>query len=364
MEASLNSQGLTSKEVFEQLLGNGEFKRSVGCIVGAYVGDAAGSVIEFVRKEIDRDMIEEAFKFTGSKKFQISPGQITDDSEMAMCMLHGILQSHEKGKPSFDPMDTAEYYCKWYENNPRDIGNTTRSAMKAIKAMLENGDKIESLAKNFDDVNHTSNSNGCLMRATPMSVYCRKLPDDKIYDLTKADVNLTHLNPIWVQAVTCYNIAIAHLINNEGDAEGAIDRVDNYIKSNIDVNKEKTCKKLVEHWESIFKAKSEADLIEANNKGIGYVMIAFVYSFFYLKLELSYEEAVKRSLLLGGDTDTNAAIVGGMMGAYHGIDAIHVNWRNKVLNSHYDYPEFMRTVSKDDLYGLILELYQYSDKFN
>jgi ADP-ribosylglycohydrolase len=37
---------------------------------------------------------------------------------------------------------------------------------------------------------------------------------------------------------------------------------------------------------------------------------------------VSYEEAIKKVLLQGGDTDTNAKIVGNVMGALHGMDAI------------------------------------------
>jgi ADP-ribosylglycohydrolase len=43
--------------------------------------------------------------------------------------------------------------------------------------------------------------------------------------------------------------------------------------------------------------------------------IAFVWAFYYLKNEIPYSEALKDILLQGGDTDTNAAIVGGLLGA-------------------------------------------------
>ena len=67
------------------------------------------------------------------------------------------------------------------------------------------------------------------MRTTPLSVYCHKLSDGEIYEFTKMDVSLTHSHENVVHATTCYNIAIAHLLNNFGDSKGAIDRVDSYI---------------------------------------------------------------------------------------------------------------------------------------
>ena len=54
--------------------------------------------------------------------------------------------------------------------------------------------------------------------------------------------------------------------------------------------------------------------------------IAFSFAFFYLKNNYSYEEAMKSMLLQGGDTDTNAAIAGGLLGARWGIKGIPSNW--------------------------------------
>lgn len=54
-----------------------------GCILGAFVGDAAGAVLEFVRHNIEDEHVEQALKFEGGGAMKVSPGQITDDSEMA-----------------------------------------------------------------------------------------------------------------------------------------------------------------------------------------------------------------------------------------------------------------------------------------
>jgi ADP-ribosyl-[dinitrogen reductase] hydrolase len=52
--------------------------------------------------------------------------------------------------------------------------------------------------------------------------------------------------------------------------------------------------------------------------------------FFYLKSDISYRKAIEDMLAQGGDTDTNAAIVGGLIGAKYGIDAIPYEWIRKV----------------------------------
>lgn len=40
----------------------------------------------------------------------------------------------------------------------------------------------------------------------------------------------------------------------------------------------------------------------------------------------SYEDAVRAAVDLGGDTDTVAAVTGGLAGAVHGFDAIPARW--------------------------------------
>ena len=47
-----------------------------------------------------------------------------------------------------------------------------------------------------------------------------------------------------------------------------------------------------------------------------------MYSFYYLKNEISYYAAIEEMISMGGDTDTNAAIVGGLLGAYHGLNGL------------------------------------------
>ena len=69
----------------------------------------------------------------GGGTFNLLPGQVTDDSEMAMHMLQGLLNYDPK--VSLDAqtpkllLSIAREYVKWIENIPFDIGITTRTAL-------------------------------------------------------------------------------------------------------------------------------------------------------------------------------------------------------------------------------------------
>ena len=60
--------------------------------------------------------------------------------------------------------------------------------------------------------------------------------------------------------------------------------------------------------------------------------------------------------MLDGDTDTNAAIVGGLIGAKYGLKGIPEDWVSKVINCENKRPDFLRTKNEEHIYGLIDQL--------
>jgi ADP-ribosyl-[dinitrogen reductase] hydrolase len=60
-----------------------------------------------------------------------------------------------------------------------------------------------------------------------------------------------------------------------------------------------------------------------------------------LKNKYSYEKGITDMLLEGGDTDTNACIVGGLLGAAHGVKSIKEKWVSNVLKCESGRPKFL-----------------------
>jgi ADP-ribosylglycohydrolase len=64
------------------------YQRAIGCVLGAFIGDAAGATLEFIGQEnITEKSVKTAMMLKGGGVFNVGPGQITDDSEMALCLL-------------------------------------------------------------------------------------------------------------------------------------------------------------------------------------------------------------------------------------------------------------------------------------
>ena len=64
---------------------------------------------------------------------------------------------------------------------------------------------------------------------------------------------------------------------------------------------------------------------------MGYVKIAFDHAFRQIKKpQINFDEAMRDILSIGGDTDTNACIVGAMIGAYVWYHDLRSDWKDKV----------------------------------
>ncbi|OQB34939.1 MAG: ADP-ribosylglycohydrolase [Candidatus Latescibacteria bacterium ADurb.Bin168] len=64
----------------------------------------------------------------------------------------------------------------------------------------------------------------------------------------------------------------------------------------------------------------------------GWVLTAFRNALWQLLHATNLEEAVVDTVMRGGDTDTNAAICGAILGAVHGRDAVPGQWVDSLLD--------------------------------
>ena len=181
------------------------------------------------------------------------------------------------------------------------------------------------------------------MRATPISVWAQELSQSEITQAVEQDVTLVHSNPLMIEIVASYSIAIQTLIKNhnqENRLQLAFDNVKEYAKS-----------KEVQEW--LQKAVELAGNMEGTGKTffplefynpqpqMGFVKHGIVLAFYCLlkikeiKIEEAFDFAMEQTAMLAGDTDTNCAIVGGLIGAYTGVENIDKEKLKKVLESDH-----------------------------
>lgn len=277
-----------------------------GAVCGALVGDAAGGVLEFLGRKPERSDVDHALGMRGGGVFALAPGQITDDGELTLCLLRSL--AHTDG--SYDSETVARSYIDWAHSDPFDIGQATSNALRISGSELNGAAKSASLAAAMQ--NQNSKANGALMRASPLGVVAAALSEQVAVRIAMEDAHLTHPNKSCAVANAAYVLAIRHLIQNPGDRVGAVAAAQRFLQG---MDSE------VAGW---LEDAINGDLPLAWPFA-GFVRIAFTYAFFHLNQGSSYRAAISDTLLRGGDTDTNACIVGGLIGAYRGINKLLVS---------------------------------------
>ena len=316
-----------------------------GAMIGALAGDAAGATLEFLGRRPTAFEVENAMRMVGGGVWKTAPGQVTDDGELTLALALGLA-----GQSAYDRNRVACSYRHWFLSSPFDVGHATCNALGAgDPASPDLADQIQVRAA---QKNRESKANGSLMRASAIGVWGA----ERIIGLTVYaalfDARLTHPNPSCQWAGVAYVVAIRHLLLNPGDASGALKLAADILDEGEGDAKE------VRSW------LDDALLGElpVTHPQAGYIGIAFTWAFHHLSIQSSYESAIFATLSGGGDTDTNACIVGGLIGALHGEKGIPETMRNAVLHCDTSQgrprPEWLHTTQVD---ALIVRLLQPSD---
>lgn len=288
-----------------------------GAFLGALVGDAAGGVLEFMPHAPTPEEIDAALRFPGGGCHALAPGQITDDGELSICLARGLRELPTGTLPMLESV-ALEYY-HWAHSQPFDMGHTTESAMGACHSVhTDQGLCAKVMREAAADRCMRSKANGSLMRATPLAIWGHRLPAEVLAEWARADSCLSHPNTSCTDSVAAYVLAIAHLISHPGDSAGAIAVASSWVAANGDDD--------VQAWLGQALAGKTARFTPQD----GFVKIAFTHAFHHLHMGANYSDAVRETLAGGGDTDTNACIVGGLIGALHGAESIPQAWRDAV----------------------------------
>jgi ADP-ribosylglycohydrolase len=287
--------------------------KALACIYGALVGDAYGAQLEFLKpRPIPQDLMDLADEMDLDGLLGIPPGQLTDDGELTICLLRALVSNHS----------ASELYHAWFISDPVDCGLTCKNAFCVATA----NEQIEESSK----YNYESQANGALMRATPIGVIGARAghPIATIADAARDDARLSHPNIVCQEANAAYAVAIAHLIKTNNRTEA------------ISVALAHCRDETVRSW---ITCEDAEDVVRKsmNRDNIGWVKWGVLLAFHHLKHETSYEVAIRETCRLGGDTDTNACIVGGLVGAACNVEDIPSWWLTKVLTC-IERPEWLR----------------------
>lgn len=314
----------------------GRLRRAQGCLLGQVAGDALGSLVEFQSpKQIEVRYPSGPRLLENGGHWGTLAGQPTDDSELALLLARTLARLG-----TYDADAVAATYARWYHgwvatdqttpnsarvqswHTPFDVGNTTRQALRPVTAaQVVGGGAAEAAMAAAASANPASQANGALMRISPLGVWGWNTETADLAEIARADARLTHPHPVCQECSAIYAVAIAHAIATGADAQAVYAFAKEWAEHHCQ-------ERAVLDWLAAAEAEPPADVVHQ----MGWVRHAFHNAFYQLlhapSLAVGTIEAVRR----GGDTDTNGAIAGALLGAVHGRSHIPVQWRQMVLS--------------------------------
>lgn len=275
-------------------------ERAQGCLLGQLAGDALGSAVEFrSAADIARSHPGGVTRLADGGTWNLIAGQPTDDSEMALALARALVS-----RGTFDPETIEQAYVRWKQSGPFDIGTTTRTGISA----LASGCTVQS----------DSQSNGALMRVSPIGIFAAGDPA-LAARLAAIDARLTHPHAVCQAASAAFAAAIS-----VGVADGTAEEM--HAAAEVHAG-EGEAAQTIRHHLSLARHGAPRDFLHQ----MGWVLTAFQNAFHHLVHGSPLAEAVTATVARGGDTDTNGAICGALLGALQGREGVPLQWRNAVL---------------------------------
>ena len=275
-----------------------ELSRAQGCLLGQLAGDSLGSLVEFRSPEsIQREYPAGVRNFADSGTWDTIAGQPTDDSEMALALAR-VLAQHKK----YDPTLALDAYIGWLNSGPFDCGSTIRRGLQGER-------------------DWNSQANGAMMRISPLGIFGANYDFKQVAEWASEDAALTHPHPVCRQANSLYASAIACAVRSGCGPGDLYKRILIWAER---IPAESTLMSAIE-------GAATAPPAEYMHQQ-GWVLTAFRNALWQLLHTDDLEEAVVDTIRRGGDTDTNAAICGALLGAVYGREAVPKRWVDVLLS--------------------------------
>ncbi len=274
-----------------------------GCIFGLMCGDALGASVEFMRPHDIKARFPQGVRemLDGQTFVARKKGVITDDSEMALCLMESLATAG-----GWDKARTLKNYQLWLATNPPDVGATCMYALRDREYAPD------------------SQANGAMMRIAPLACWAATHPEMDWQTAAEEDCKLTHINRVCVDANRVYVYSIIRAINSPGiTPRDLYDHTLTWAKVNS------ICPEVMEGLE-----QAALDTPPVYGPCVGWVLRALPITYYQLLHAPNYEEAMVEVVSSGGDPDTNAAICGALLGALYGVKAIPARWLKEVLKAN------------------------------
>lgn len=361
-----------SQHALEALAKETLHDRIVGCLFGSALGDAIGLYTEFLSGDMAR-LSYLSQKFTlcppseatpfrrDAHRNPNEPGEWTDDTDHAMCILLSYL--HKDGK-EMDPQDFASRLHIWVRMGLRALDTLPLGLGRTVGAIVRSKTYLDdpegTARKHWRDTNCKIAPNGSIMRTHPLGLMCLHKTIDETFQVAADYSVVTHVDPRCIISCAIGTALVRGLVRQEIYKEEHIDEIvgkgiawySTYRLRQID--KDAACKDDPElDLKELNRHVKVNDLTELELDDmykIGYTYKTFGSGVHLLRLSMRelaaaeshlstqktiFEPLITNLIMKGGDADTNACFAGALLGAYLGYKALPPHWRDGLKHGEW-----------------------------
>ncbi|MDO3378633.1 ADP-ribosyl-[dinitrogen reductase] hydrolase [Geoalkalibacter halelectricus] len=265
-------------------------RRAEAAFLGLALGDALGATTEFMTPTEIRSRFGVHRKIVGGGWLHLKPGQVTDDTEMSLCIARALVAAG-----AWDLKGIAERFVAWMRAKPVDIGATCRRGIRDF--MLQGQMQCP--------LNEWDAGNGAVMRMLPVALFT--LGDAALLArCAREQAHLTHNHPLSDAAcLTVGQMVHQALLGADRPALHALTRDLVATHPNFRFN-------------------------DYRGHAGGYVVETLQTVFHFLFTTASFEECLVGVVNQGGDADTTGAIAGMIAGAFYGREGLPASWLRRL----------------------------------
>lgn len=265
------------------------YSRALGAYLGLAVGDALGAPVEFLTA---REILQRGThcEMTGGGWLKLKPGQVTDDTEMSLCLGRAWIEAG-----GWNVRTAAEHFAGWLKHHPIDVGNTCR---RGIRRYMLDG-TLEAPPSEGDG------GNGAAMRILPVAL--ATLGNDAAFEQAAiAQAHITHHHPLSDAATLTLGRMVHALLAGQGVA---------------------ACRNLAN---ALVDAHFQFRFMPYRGRASGYIVDTMQTVFHHFFATDSFETCLVETVNRGEDADTTGAIAGMLAGALYGVEAIPTRWLERL----------------------------------
>jgi ADP-ribosyl-[dinitrogen reductase] hydrolase len=237
-----------------------------------------------------------------------------DDLAQTVLLAEALLDNDE-----LDLEDFAGRLLKWSRENGRGMGALTGEVMSRLAA----GDSaIEASQTAWEQSGWSNAGNGAVTRSAPVALRWRRWGGGLVRT-ARASALVTHYDPRCEWSTVAFDVALCFALTDTaldlGELAGALQKVEEGEQSDA------ALEQVVEAVRAV-PAVDLHDLALDNPMDMGYTLKAMQVGLWCLEHAKPPDVLLPEIVGAGGDTDTNGAVAGAVVGARAGATGIPARW--------------------------------------